>query len=103
MTNLNHLVPTIIIIVEVHAELRGYPLLGREFLLKKKTPVRETALMLDGQKVESEFWVVSKDEYMRVVPEARVKDFDSDEILIPTWVAQFSFRPVYSKNTHIKF
>ena len=91
-----HLVPTIIISQELHAEFRGYSLIGREFLLKEAEPRLDEAITLDGQKVVDKYWVVTKEEFMRKVPEAaRLVDFDSDEVLIPTFVAQRSFKPVY--------
>lgn len=92
-------IPTIIIVEELHAELRGYPLKGREFVLKEPTPREDVAITLEGAKVKDKYWVVSKEEYMRVVPEARKNDFNSDDVYIPLFVAQLSFRPCYVKTT----
>ena len=91
------LIPTIVIVEELNAELRGYPLLGREFTLMEPAPRKDEAILLDGTKVMDEYWVVSKEEYMRVVPEAGGCDFDGDAIYIPTFVARLSFRPSYLK------
>jgi len=97
--NFSSLVPTIVIIEDMQAHLRGYSLLGREFLLLEPVPREDTAITLDGVKVVDKYWVVSKKEYFRVVPEAA--DFDGDDILIPLFVAKFSFRPSYIKSTKI--
>lgn len=97
------LVPTIIIAVEIQEEYRGYPLQGREFLLKYPTPVHTQVITLDGKEVEGEYWVVSIEEYLRVVPEARDSRFGSDDVFIPTFVAKLSFRPEYIKSSHKKF
>jgi hypothetical protein len=94
--NFSSLVPTIIIVEDSQAHLRGYSLIGREFFLKIPVPREEVALTLDRVQVKDKYWVVSKPEYLRVVPEA--PDFDSDEILIPLFVAKPSMRPKYIKN-----
>lgn len=92
-----NLIPTIIIVTELHAEIRGYSLQGREFVLKERLPRKDEAITIDGATMPGEYWVVSKEEYMRVVPEASRNDFASNEILIPTFVAKVSFRPAYIK------
>ncbi len=92
-------IPTIIIVQELHTEYRGYTLQGREFVLKHPQPRKDEGIFMDGAKVVDEYWVVSKEEYMRVVPEARNQDFDSEEIYIPTFVARLSFRPCYVKSS----
>lgn len=91
------LIPTIIIVEELNEEIRGYPLKGREFVLKEPSTRRDEAILLDGTKILDEYWVVSKEEYMRVVPEAGGADFDGDVVYIPTFVARLSFRPCYIK------
>ena len=96
---LDNLVPTIIITVDVQNDLRGYSLFGREFTLAQTIPVKSEARSLENTVIVDEFWVVSKAEYMRVVPEAAKLDFDSDTVLIPVWAATFSLRPKYSKKT----
>lgn len=90
------IISTIIIIVELNAEMRGYSLKGKEFRLKYPNPIKTEVETLDGCKLVDNFWVISKKEYMRVVPEAKDKDFDTDEIFIPTYVAKQSFRPCYT-------
>ena len=92
-------IPTIIIGEELHSEFRGYCLKGREFILKEPVPREDFAITLEGNKVKDKYWVVSKKEYMRVVPEAR--DWDSDEIYIPLFVARPSFRPRYINTTKV--
>jgi len=92
----SHFIPTIIIVDDAQAHLRGYSLLGREFVLKEPVTREDLAYTLDGSMLKEKYWVVSKKEYMRVVPEAQ-NDFDSDEIYIPWFVAQFSFIPCYYK------
>lgn len=89
------IIPTIIIITELHAEMRGYSMRGREFVLKEPKPRKDEAVTLDGATMPGDYWVVSKEEFMRVVPEAAREDFSSDEIYIPTFVAKLSFRPAY--------
>lgn len=93
------LVPTIVIVEDMQAHLRGYSLLGREFFLKEPVPREDIAITLDGAQVKDKFWVVSKSEYLRVVPE--VKDFDGDEMYIPLFVARFTFKPKYIKSTKL--
>jgi hypothetical protein len=90
---------TIIIVQELHAEFRGYTLKGREFVLKYPTPRKDEGITIDGGRLLDDYWVVSKEEFMRVVPEARNRDFDSEEIYIPTFVARISFRPAYLKSS----
>lgn len=90
--------PTIIITVELHTEQRGYTLVGREFYLKEPMPRKDVAEHLDGVEIPGEYYVISKKEFMRVVPEARKYDIDSDEVLIPTFAAKPSFRPRYLRN-----
>jgi len=94
-------VPTIIIVEELHLEIRGYPLQGREFILKEPFPRDDVGITLDGARMKDKYWVVSKAEFMRVVPEAQSSDFNSDEIYIPVFVAKPSFRPRYLKTTKI--
>jgi hypothetical protein len=91
------LVPTIIIVEELNAEARGYPLKGREFVLMEPNPRLDEAVLLDGTVIRDRYWVVSKEEYMRVVPEARGRDFDGDAVYFPLFVAKPSFRPCYIK------
>lgn len=98
MTN-GKFIPTIIITQELHTEYRGYTLQGREFVLKFPQPRKDEGIFLDGVSVMDEYWVVSKEEYMRVVPEARGRDFDSEEVYIPTFVARMSFRPCYVRSS----
>lgn len=97
-----HFIPTIIIVQELHAEIRGYPLLGREFILKEPLPQRQQATTLDGEEVIDDFWVVTKEEYIHVCPEAQYQRLEGDVVLIPTFIAQPSFRPSYIKQTKIK-
>jgi len=94
-------IPTIIIVQELHAEFRGYPLLGYEFELKEPAPRRDEAITLDGEKIVDDFWVVCKREYYRVVPEAQYENTTGDEVLIPTFIARLSFRPSYVKRPKI--
>jgi hypothetical protein len=95
------MIPTIIIVKEVQTEIRGYSLLGREFELKEPRPRRVQVTTLDGMKIEDEHWVISKDEFMRVVPEANNLDYNAKEIYIPVYVAKISFRPEYIRKTKI--
>jgi len=95
-------VATIIITQELHAEIRGYPLVGREFILKEPLPRKDRATTLDGEEVIDNFWVVTKEEYIHVCPEAQYQRLEGDEVLIPTFIAQPSFRPSYIKQTKIK-
>ena len=94
-------IPTIIITQEIQTELRGYTLVGREFELKSHVPVKDYAIAITGEKLFGDYWVITKEEYMRVVPEARNKDFDSKDVYIPTFVAKPSFRPCYIKATKV--
>lgn len=89
--NLSSFDITIIITQELHARERGYSLVGREFVIKDKTPREDEAIHLDGKRVKDHYWVVSKEEYLRVVPEAG--NVDVEEVYIPTFVARVSFRP----------
>jgi hypothetical protein len=93
--NQPQIVPTIIIAVSIHDDIRGYSLTGREFFLKEPHPRKTVASTLDGVTLEEKFWVIDLNEYLRVVPEAQKERFTSDEILIPVYVARVSFRPKY--------
>lgn len=95
------LIPTIIIVKEIQTEIRGYSLLGREFELKDPKPRKVCVITLDGKKIEDEHWVISKNEFMRVVPEANNLDYNAKEIYIPIYVAKLSFRPGYIKKTKV--
>ena len=90
-------IPTIIIIRELHAEIRGYPLLGCEFVLKEPHPRKDKAFTLDGEEIVDDFFIVDKREYYRVVPEAQYENTTGDEVMIPTFICQPSFRPCYVK------
>lgn len=96
---MKNLIPTIIIVSEVHTLERGYPLIGREFILKEPTPREDIAITLDNAKIQDKYWVLDINEYIRVVPEAAKSNFSSDEIYIPMWAAKISFRPKYIKST----
>jgi hypothetical protein len=96
---LKNMIPTIIVVQELHAEFRGYYLKGREFRLAKPLPIKDEATTLDGKKIVDDYYVVSKEEYMRVVPEAQNKDFDGDYMYIPTFMVKPSFRPMYIKSS----
>ena len=96
---MKNFIPTIIIVSEVHALERGYPLIGREFVLKEPIPREDIAITLDNAKIQDKYWVVDINEYIRVVPEASKDNFSSNEIYIPTWVAKVSFRPGYIKSS----
>lgn len=93
------LIPTIVIVEDMQAHLRGYSLLGREFEIKYPTPIEDIGITLDGSKYKDKYWVISKSEYLRVVPEAG--DFPSEEMYIPIYVAKFTFRPKYIKSIKI--
>jgi hypothetical protein len=97
-----HFIPTVIIIRELHAEIRGYSLLGREFVLKEPLARKEKAITLDGEEVIDDFWIVTKEEYIHVCPEAQYQKLEGDIVLIPTFIAQPSFRPSYVKQTKLK-
>lgn len=90
----SRLVDTIIITNELHAEYRGYRLIGKEFVLKEPYPVKARAQMLDGSVVDDYFWVVATSEYVKRVPEAANED-NGEYILIPTFIAIKSFKPFY--------
>jgi hypothetical protein len=92
-------IPTIVIVEDMQAHLRGYSLLGREFILKYPAPYEDEAVTLDGARIRDKYWVVSKKEYLKVVPES--PDFAGDDIYLPLFVAKFTFRPRYIKATHI--
>jgi hypothetical protein len=96
-TNRANFLSTIIIKMEVQAEIRGYNLIGREFVLYEDQPRKDTAVTLDGVEAQGEYWVVHKSEYLRVVPEADGRMLKGDLIYIPTFVAQLSLRPRYLK------
>jgi hypothetical protein len=95
ISNLDRLLSTIIIIAEVHDHIRGYPLLGREFILKEHEPRFDEAEHLDGMKIKDLYYVVDRQEYLRVVPEASKSDFNSSNVYIPVYVCKRSFRPKY--------
>lgn len=95
ITNSHHFITTIIITTDLHDNVRGYTLKGREFKVEHKQPQKLEALTLDGHKVVDEYWVVSLKEYLKVVPEAANDRFEDDKVLIPTFVCVPSIKPCY--------
>lgn len=91
------LVDTIIIKHDSSSHMRGYSLVGREFVLKEVFPVRRKAKTLDGAEIEDQFYVIDLPQYLKVVPEANNSRFDNNEVLIPVFAAMRSFRPEYHK------
>jgi len=101
MSGVSPFIKTIIITAELHDHIRGYPLKDCEFELKEPNPRKDYGITLDGFSIMDEYWVISKEEYMRVVPPAQHEDFDSDEIYIPIHVAKPSIRPCYIKKKKV--
>lgn len=95
--SVSSLMPTVIIVADPHAPARGYSLLGREFFLKEPNLREDDAKMIDGVVMRDKFWVVSLEEYIRVVPEAANKDFAKD-VYIPWYAGKVSFKPCYIKS-----
>lgn len=88
-----------IVVVEDPFEGRGYDLVDREFFLKYPEPVLAEAEWLDGTKMKERYYVVSLEEFMRVVPEAQ-KDASvkwTENILFPIDFCNRSFKPKYIK------
>jgi len=67
---------------------------GREFRLKEPLPQRRKARDLSGFEFEDEFFVVSVQEFIKVVPESTSWDL-TNEILIPSILCTQSLRPKY--------
>ena len=98
MNKTNPMVATIVIIDDPGEEERGYSLLDREFYIRYPGPVKGEGAYNDGQIVEAEYYVVSLEEYMRVVPEAsNSNEKFTKDIFIPTYLATMSFKPSYVK------
>ena len=91
------MIDTIIIVYDWNKIERGYSLERREFVLKKSFPCKCEATMLDGVRILDEYYVVDLNEFIRVVPEAATMKFDSNEVHIPVFAVQRSFRPEYIK------
>lgn len=91
------MIDTVIIRHDPFANERGYSLVGREFKLKFKEPVRDEALTLDNAKVVDLYYVIDLVEYTKIVPESAKENFINDTIYIPTFAASKSFRPEYIK------
>ena len=97
MSNANPLVATVIIIDDPGAEERGYSLLDREFVSKYPGPVKGEGQYSDGKIIEADYYVITLEEYVRVVPEARQSNENfTKEIYIPTHLATMSFKPSYA-------
>ncbi len=96
MSDVNSMIPTIIITEDPGAEERGFSILNREFRLKYPHAVSGEAEYSDGQKVQADYYVVDLQEYVRVVPEAQNQNANfTKEISIPTMYATMSFKPCY--------
>lgn len=93
--NRAELVPTVIISVDPQAEVRGYSLAGREFILKEPNPRLDECLHSDGVTLKDSYFVVDRKEFLRVVPEASRTEHPNSEVYIPVYVARRSFRPRY--------
>jgi hypothetical protein len=91
MTNF---IPTIVIVADPQADIRGFSLQGREFVLFESSPRFDEGISLDGIKLLDKHWVVSIKEFLRVVPEWK-HDFKSETVYIPVHLARLSFRPAY--------
>ena len=94
-TNLARLVNTVVIDVDPQCEIRGYSLVGREFVLKEPNPRFDECRHSDGVILKETFYVVAVEEFLRVVPEASRSDHPGREVYIPVYVARRSFRPRY--------
>jgi hypothetical protein len=91
--------PTIVIVADPQADIRGFSLLGKEFYLKQFDTRRDEALTMDGLKIEDEYYVVTSDEFLRVAPEAaRLPSLTrTGEVYLPIYVAKRSFRPKFKQ------
>lgn len=88
--------PTIIIIMDPQSEIRGYSLLGKEFFLKDgPQPAERKVITLDGVEFVEVHYIISRNEYLRVVPQAVKYHEIEPEVCIPVYFAQRSFRPEY--------
>lgn len=83
--------PTIVIREDPYAATRGHSILGREFILHNPYPVRDTGILMDGTRIEDEYYVVTKEEYIKRVPEQ--KDIAGDFVYIPVMFARISLYP----------
>lgn len=98
MSDSSPIVATIVIIDDPGEYERGYSLLDREFVIKYPGPIKGEAAYNGEQVIEGDYYVVSLEEYMRVVPEARNDNSKfTKEIYFPTYVATMSFKPSYVK------
>ena len=90
--------PTIVVTEDPLEDQRGYSIRGRELFLMEPEPRQTDSEGLDGVVLKDWYYVVSSAEYYRVVPEAALhgRFFDkTGVVLIPTFAAKKSFRPVY--------
>ena len=92
--NITNFIPTIIIVDDSNFHVRGYSILGREFRLKEFEPRLDECKHLDGLVFKDKYFVVDRQEYLRVVPEAMKSELSAD-VYIPVYVAKRSFRPKY--------
>jgi hypothetical protein len=82
---------TVVIVEELHSEIRGYLIKNKEFRLKYPQPQKREAITLDGCVAEDNYYIVDADEYARVTG----KYLGGSEVLIPVWAGRLSFRPKY--------
>ena len=60
------------IIVDPHTQLRGFSLVGREFMVEGKRPVEATMYgILDKQQMDGKYYPIAEREFMRVCPELK--------------------------------
>ena len=60
------------IVVDPHADIRGFSIKGRKMRLKIPYPVDTEMEGIDGKKMFGKFWVIEHDEFIRVIPEFRL-------------------------------
>jgi len=98
MSEANPFVATVIILEDPGAEERGYDLTDREFVSKYPGPVKGEGAYNGGKVIEGDYYVVTLQEYVRVVPEPRNDNANfTEEIYIPKHLATMSFKPTYAK------
>lgn len=84
---------TLIIVQDPSIIVRGYSILGREFRLAHPSVVKDECRTLDGAVFMDEGYLIDRQEYLKVVPEASPSEYRDRYVFIPKWAGRVSFRP----------
>jgi hypothetical protein len=83
------------IIVDPHAPMRGFSILGREMRVVGYSPVDDVMEDFDGNQMPGKFWVVRAEEIYRVIPELKRYPRNTKDWFLPFEFCETFVRPNY--------